>query len=55
MITLSDIPRKWSRLAADREALVFEEHRSVRGGSSTNVSTGWRTPSGRSASDPASI
>ncbi len=27
MITLSDIPRKWSRLAADREALVFEEHR----------------------------
>jgi acyl-CoA synthetase (AMP-forming)/AMP-acid ligase II len=27
MITLSDIPRRWSRLAADREALVFEEHR----------------------------
>jgi acyl-CoA synthetase (AMP-forming)/AMP-acid ligase II len=27
MITLSDIPRKWSRLAAEREALVFDEHR----------------------------
>lgn len=36
MRMLSDIPRKWSRLTPDRDALVFEEHR-----------LSWRTLDGR--------